>query len=196
MLIKMKDYSLFTDKDLLKAIQSNDRGAFNELYERYVEELLSFVDGKIQDLDESKDVIQEIFVYLWAERHNFVEVNSISHYLYRVAVNKSRNIFRRQKINQNYIDSLAYFLVNTSTIQEDDYNERQQEQELSKAIGSLPEKMRAIFELRYYEGLSNEQVAQRLSISVHTVATQMKRALKSIRNQLNIIGFLAFLINL
>ncbi len=192
----MLNYSLLDDKDLMKAIQAGDRTAFNELYNRYVNELLVFIDSKVQDLEESKDIIQEIFVYIWDDRQNIVEINSISNYLYRIAVNKSLNLFRRQKISQNYIDSLAYFLkYNTSTHEQDNF-EFQREQELLHAVSTLPAGMRTIFELRYYEGLSNEDVAKRLSLSTHTVATQMKRALKSIRSQLHIVAFLYLIMQL
>ena len=192
----MQDYSVISDKDLVKAIKSNDRNAFDELYSRYVGDLVGFIYNKLHDLEESKDIVQEIFVFLWAERDNFLEINSVSNYLYRIAVNKSLNIFRRQKITQNYIESLAHFLEENSTNQEEGQLEVQREHELSKALHLLPIKMRTIFELRYYEGLSNEQVAQRLSISTHTVSTQMKRALKSIRNQMSILIFLSLLLHL
>lgn len=192
----MLNYSLLDDKDLMKAIQAGDRTAFNELYNRYVNELLVFIDSKVQDLEESKDIIQEIFVYIWDDRQNIVEINSISNYLYRIAVNKSLNLFRRQKISQNYIDSLAYFLKYNTSTQEQDNFEFQREQELLHAVSTLPAGMRTIFELRYYEGLSNEDVAKRLSLSTHTVATQMKRALKSIRSQLHIVAFLYLIMQL
>lgn len=192
----MLNYSLLDDKDLMKAIQAGDRTAFNELYNRYVNELLVFIDSKVQDLEESKDIIQEIFVYIWDDCQNIVEINSISNYLYRIAVNKSLNLFRRQKISQNYIDSLAYFLKYNTSTQEQDNFEFQREQELLHAVSTLPAGMRTIFELRYYEGLSNEDVAKRLSLSTHTVATQMKRALKSIRSQLHIVAFLYLIMQL
>lgn len=192
----MQDYSVFSDKDLVEAIKSNDRKAFDELYARYVEDLVGFIYNKLQDLEESKDLVQEIFVLLWTDRENIVKINSVSNYLYKVAINRSLNVFRQQRVNQKYINSLAHFLEENSVNQEDGQREIQREYELSKALDLLPAKMRTIFELRYYDGLSNEQVAQRLSLSVHTVSTQMKRALKSIRGQMNILVFLALLMNL
>ena len=192
----MFDYSSCSDKDLINAIQSEDRYAFNELYSRYVDDLFTFIFSKLKDIDESKDIVQEIFVYIWSERKNIIEIQSVSSYLYRIAMNKTLNIFRRQQINQNYIDSLVYFLENSTEDLEADQIELQREQELLTALNSLPPKMRTVFELRYFEGLSNEQVAQRLGISAHTVATQMKRALKAIRGKMNLFVFVALLISL
>lgn len=192
----MQNYSTFSDEELLYLIQGDDFAAFDELYYRYAQRLISYIHSKLGDLEESKDVVQEIFVAIWVDRKNLLHVNSISNYLYKIALNKSLNIFRKDKVKALYIKSFSSFLASNPVSASDTDIECEREKALGAALISLPEKMRAIFELRYFEGLSNEQVAQRLNISHHTVATQMKRALKSIRKQIDLLIFISILINL
>lgn len=192
----MQDYSTFSDDKLLDLIQGDDFAAFDELYHRYAQRLISYMHTKLDDIEESKDVVQEIFVAIWIDRKNLFHVNSISNYLYKIALNKSLNIFRKNKVKALYIKSFSSFLASNPVLPADTDIESEREKALGAALTSLPEKMRAIFELRYFEGLSNEQVAKKLNISHHTVATQMKRALKSIRKQLDLLIFISILINL
>ena len=192
----MQNYSTFSDDKLLDLIQGDDFAAFDELYHRYAQRLVSYIHSKLDDVEESKDVVQEIFVSIWVDRKNLFHVNSISNYLYKIALNKSLNVFRKNKVKAVYIKSFSTFLASDPVLLGDTDTESDREKALNTALIRLPEKMRAIFELRYFDGLSNEQVAKRLNISHHTVATQMKRALKSIRKDLNLLIFISILINL
>ncbi len=192
----MKNYNTYSEKELQNAIAEGDLQAFNEFYNRYVDNLIHFVHGKLDDLEESKDIVQEIFVTIWREKEAITLINSISSYLYRIAINKSLNIFRRGKIEAKYIASLGDYLANQQVTLEEISLEAEQEKTLQNALKELPEKMRLIFELRYYKGKSNQEIADLLNISIQTVSTQMKRALKTIRKHTQILVFMAILINL
>lgn len=190
----MQNYCSLSDDLLIQKIKSDDIHAFNELYVRYADKLVSYAFSKIQDLSESEDVVQEIFVYLWLNKNSILEFSSISSYLYKIALNKSLNIFKRDKVREKYVDSFASFLVEPSYDMELENEEDIRELKLMSALKLLPEKMRTIFEMRYFYGYTNQQVAEATGVSVHTVSTQMKRALKAIRQNLDLLAFL-YLIN-
>lgn len=190
----MQNYCSLSDDLLIQKIKSDDIHAFNELYVRYSDKLVSYAFSKIQDLSESEDVVQEIFVYLWLNKNSILEFSSISSYLYKIALNKSLNIFKRDKVREKYVDSFASFLVEPSYDMELENEEDIRELKLMSALKLLPEKMRTIFEMRYFYGYTNQQVAEATGVSVHTVSTQMKRALKAIRQNLDLLAFL-YLIN-
>jgi len=190
----MQNYCSLSDDLLIQKIKSDDIYAFNELYVRYAEKLVSYVFSKIQDLSESEDVVQEIFVSLWLNKNSILEFSSISNYLYKIALNKSLNIFKRDKVREKYIDSFASFLIAPSYDMELENEEDIRELKLMSALKLLPEKMRTVFEMRYFFGYTNQQVAEATGVSVHTVSTQMKRALKAIRQNLDLLAFL-YLIN-
>ena len=192
----MKVYSSYSEPELLLLIRECDLNAYNELYTRYAEKLLLYVYAKLGDLEESRDIVQEIFVFIWLQRQDLDMVSSISGYLHKIALNKSLNIFRRRKIESNYIDSLSGFLADSMFADEDDNSEVEHEKVLAGILKHLPERMRMVFELRYFSGMSNLQVAEALQISPHTVATQMKRALKIIRKGTTFFVFFSVIINL
>ncbi|HMR19576.1 MAG TPA: RNA polymerase sigma-70 factor [Sphingobacterium sp.] len=193
----MQDYSGYSNEELIRSIRASELGAFNELYNRYAEGLILYVYNKLGDLEESKDIVQEIFVNIWTDRENILIYRSVSGYLYKIALNKSLNLFRKQKIEEKYINSLADYLeIGTTTTQEQQFAEIENEKLVNEAIDRLPEKMREVFALRYFKGMSNQEVAEKLKISSHTVATQMKRALKEIRKTTSFVLFITILINL
>lgn len=192
----MQDFSGYSDDELIRSIQTSELAAFNELYNRYAEGLILYIYNKLGDIEESKDIVQEIFVSIWMDRERILKLESVSGYLYKIALNKSLNIFKKQKVEEKYIASLALYLDTETTSQEGQLSEVENERLLHEAIDKLPAKMREVFKLRYFKGLSNIQVANELNISPHTVATQMKRALKEIRKTTALVIFISILINL
>ncbi|MGV6943441.1 RNA polymerase sigma factor [Sphingobacterium kyonggiense] len=192
----MRNYTNLDENELLEAIASDDLLAFNEFYSRYVDGLFQFVNQRIGDIAESEDIVQEMFVAIWSDRNKIKHIDSISSYLFKTALNKSLNTFRRDKIKEDYIQSFAIYLSKHHSYQEDLNPEEDQEQAINLALVKLPTKMRLIFELRYFKGLSNQEIADKLEISIHTVSTQMKRALKTIRKHIHILVFITVLNNL
>jgi len=190
-----RNYKISTDEELLRWTSSGDKEAFNTLFFRYAEHLTNFIHLKIDDLEESKDIVQDIFLYLWTNRAELSTIYSTSHYLHRVATNRSLNIFKHQKIKDKYIESFSYYLeqVEQQFLSPNDLLDK--DDLVQQVLHFLPDKMRTIFELRYFSGKSNHEVAAILGISTHTVATQMKRALKIIRQKLPPLSLLIFLLN-
>lgn len=190
-----RNYKISTDEELLRWTSSGDQEAFNTLFFRYAEHLTNFIHLKIDDLEESKDIVQDIFLYLWTNRAELSNIHSTSHYLHRVATNRSLNIFKHQKIKDKYIESFSYYLeqVEQQFLAPNDLLDK--DDLVQQVLHFLPDKMRTIFELRYFSGKSNHEVAAILGISTHTVATQMKRALKIIRQKLPPLSVLIFLLN-
>lgn len=189
----MSEYLKLPDSELILRIKHHDEGAFDELYKRYGKPLIVYVFKKLNDKEEARDVVQEIFSNIWKDREHLHVHSSTSAYLYRQALNRSLNIFRRQKVVQQYVASLADYLDMIS--EETDQEKLEQEflAVIEREIAALPPKMREVLMLRKEEALSNKEIAERLHISEHTVATHIKRALKILRNRLGIVAFLFFL---
>lgn len=189
-----RNYKISKDEELLHWVKSGDLEAFNTLFFRYADPLTNYIHQKIDDLEESKDIVQDIFVNLWANRTDLTDIHSTTHYLYRIATNRSLNIFKHQKVKDKYIKSFAYYIEQVERQSITPVELTDKDELVQQALLFLPEKMRTIFELRYFSGKSNQEVATILGISAHTVATQMKRALKIIRQQLPPASLLLFLL--
>ncbi|MCD0488695.1 RNA polymerase sigma-70 factor [Pedobacter sp. MC2016-14] len=177
----MSVYLQHSDFDLIALLRDGDQTAFQEIYLRYNTLLLIYAHKKLQDKEEAKDVVQEVFVKLWANRDDFVLKTTLSGYLYKSVLNKILNIFRHKEFSREYINGLQEILDGESSATDYRIREREISGIIEKEIALLPCKMREVFDLRRKEFLSNKEIAERMNISEHTVATHMKKTLKLLK---------------
>ncbi|WP_214226692.1 RNA polymerase sigma-70 factor [Pedobacter sp. B4-66] len=190
----MTDCRTLSDAQLVDLLKAGDHHSFTEIYKRYNSLLYIYAYKKLQDNESAKDIIQEIYTHLWNSRSNLNIQTTLSGYLYKAVLNRVLNVFRHVAITQEYISSFKEVIDNAPA--QTDYRIREKDLKslIEKEINNLPEKMREIFQLRRQEYLSNKEIADRLNISEHTVATQIKRALKTLRGKLGLLLFIyAFL---
>jgi RNA polymerase sigma-70 factor (family 1) len=190
----MNDCRTFSDAELVELLKAGDHHSFTEIYKRYNSLLYIYAYKKLQDNESAKDIIQEIYVHLWNSRSNLNIQTTLSGYLYKAVLNRVLNVFRHVAITQEYISSFKEVTDNAPAQTDYLIREKDLKSLIEKEINNLPEKMREIFQLRRQEYLSNKEIADRLNISEHTVATQIKRALKTLRGKLGLFLFIyAFL---
>lgn len=192
----MKSYSTFSDVELLTYVKSADYGAFAEIYNRYNKLLMIYAYRKLKSTEESKDLVQELFTDLWNSRQVLDIQTTLSGYLYKIALNKMLNIFRHKKISDEYLSSLQLIMETNHAVTDYLIREKEIQALIEKEISLLPPKMREVFELRRNEFLSNKEIAERLDLSEHTVATQMKKALKKLKLKLGATIYSIILLNL
>ncbi len=187
---------ILSDQNLTALLKEGDEKAFSEIFKRYQALLFDFAYKRIHDKDESKDIVQEIFVRLWNNRAEIEIRTSLRSYLYRSALNGILNLLKHKAVREEYIISLQK-MIDMDTHQADYcIREADMEKLIETEIAALPPKMREVFEMRKREYLSNKEIAGKLGISEHTVETHMKRALRVLRVRLgvSIILFLLLLI--
>lgn len=188
----MSDNMRYDDRELLQLLQQGSREAYVMIYEKYQRLLFLYAYRKLNDQDEAKDVVQEVFISLWNKAHTLNPDLSIAGYLYRAVRNRAFNIFAHKEIETKYLESLDDFLSNNYESADGLIRERQIEELILKEINALPPKMREIFELSRKAHLSYKEIAIELDLSEYTVATQIKRALKTLRIKLGIYIFLIY----
>ena len=132
-------------------------------------------------LNVAEDIVQELFVAIWEKRITFLSFVSFRVYLYNAVRNASIDYLKHQDIEEQYISSVSDAYREISV--EQDLQEEEIRRLLYREIDGLPEKMREIF-LMYMDGRKNEEIASILQISVETVKTQKKRAVKQIKSKL------------
>lgn len=180
----MSHYTELNDAELIELMRGGDEHAFREIYVRNSKLLIIYAHKKLKDIDEAKDVVQEIFANLWANRDACAVESNLSGYLYRCVLNKVLNIFRHKDITQWHVEGIQQLL--DQGLPDTDYQVREKDiaRIIEKEIQALPPRMKEVFDLRRKEYLTNKQIAERLDISEHTVATQIKKTLKILRGRL------------
>nr|WP_121273328.1 RNA polymerase sigma-70 factor [Pedobacter schmidteae] len=183
----MQEYEILSDHELTERMRSDDHVAFAELYERYKVVLYLHAKRMLDDQDETKDVIQEVFTTLWIKREDLVIATSLKSYLYSAVRNKVFNLLAHRKFELNYLNSLQQVIDLGENGTEAQLREKQLIAMVEREIEQLPSKMRAIFELSRKHHLSHKEIAERLNISDKTVKKQINNAIKILRVKINVI---------
>lgn len=187
----MKSLSTLPDKQLYQLLQESDHAAYTEIYNRYFSLLYIHASKKLQDEEQAKDVVQEVFTTLWFKRGIDNQIKNLAAYLFTATRNKIFDIFAHEKVKNNHLDSLTIFYEKSGPIPTD-YRVREKEMQeyIQKEIDALPPKMRRVFEMNKIEELSYQEIASNLHTTENNVSKQVNNALKVLRTKLGILMIL------
>lgn len=192
----MHNYTSLSDPELIDLLKAGDKLAYTHIYDRYNWLLHTHAYKKLNDREEAKDVVQGVFMTLWAKRENIELTSNLAGYLYTAIRNQILNLIAHKQVQSKYIDSIADF-AEVGTVQADfQVRERELQSIIEREIALLPPKMREIFLMSRKANLTHREIALDLNLSEHTVRTQIRNALRILRVRLGILGFLVLLMNL
>ena len=171
------------DVILLKKISTGDRLSFDFLFRKYYAVLTRFAYSFLCSKDSSEEVVQEFFIYIWQHAATININTSFKAYCYTSVRNRSLNHIKSNVIRINYESQYTDKILQDSE-NEVDFRKDPFQRNYNSALNTLPEKCREIFILAKHEGLTYEEIADYLSISVKTIENQMGIALKKLREYL------------
>lgn len=176
----------YTDIDLVKLFQQpgQEEYAFNEILSRYKERLYWHIRKILVNHDDTDDVLQETFVKIWKGLSGFRAESKLYTWLYRIATNEALAFLRskRRKFLLPLVD-VEHQLLNSLT--SDSYCEGDEMQlKLQKAVIRLPEKQRLVFNMKYFDDMKYEEIAEILEISVGALKASYHHAVKKIEKYL------------
>ncbi len=163
---------------------TNENNTVESLFKQYYNPLYNFVNSKINNSEDAKEVVQDVFVKLWNAKEK-IDLNSptIKSYLYTMARNTMIDAIRKRKDQSDVdIDNL-----DAGSIAEDDNGQLDPyiiRSEIMKSLEVLKPKTRKIFKLNKLQGYTYDEIAQHLDISVRTVEDNMSRAFSLLREEL------------
>ncbi len=146
--------------------------------------MCSFAKKYVDDADECKDIVHNVFLNLWQKREEIHTDSSLKSYLFRSAHNRCLNHIRDSKKIVSHELPVDERLVQ-DFIDSNDYLEQSElEMKVKKSIDQLPEKCRRVFVLSRFHDKKYSEIAAELNVSVKAVEAQMTKALKILREQL------------
>nr|WP_199082821.1 RNA polymerase sigma-70 factor [Pedobacter sp. ASV19] len=190
----MTDYKHHSDEQLITLFKQGDHAAFAEVYNRYFFVIFYKVNQMLRNRQIAEDVVQEIFVRLWAKSELLKADNNLGGYLYISAKNSVLKLIQKDKMKNDYLSSLAKFSNDVSLDTLNELSERELSSILQQEIEKLPTRMRIVFEMSRNENLSHAEIAAKLGITEQTVNKQVSNALKILRTKLTSIAPLATVI--
>ena len=158
---------------------STRRAAFEKLVRSYTVQLYGTIRNIVLTHEDTNDVLQNVFLKAWQSIGDFRGESKLSSWLYRIAVNESLSFLKRQKQTLSIDDDEAS-LVHTLT-SSDDFDGDEAEARLIAAISSLPDKQRIVFNLRYYDELSYEEMSTLLDTSSSALRASYHFAAEKVR---------------
>ena len=181
---KDNSYSELEDKDLMLLVAEGDREAFTCLYHRYFYYLFTLAMRYIKDESEAEDVLQQVFIKLWQMRDSGLIKDNVRGYLFAMTRNSIMNYVR----DKNRLLQRNYRLSQEISEEEQDIWVMADKQdlisEMKKAIDGLPPQQKRVANLRC-EGLSNQEIASRLHLSLNTVNSHYTKGLKALKTALS-----------
>jgi RNA polymerase sigma-70 factor (ECF subfamily) len=173
-----------TEIELTTRIKNGDPAAFKELFFSYCQPLIRFAHRFLNDVPQSEDIVQDVFLKIWANRQHLNPQLNIKSYLYVAVKNHALKQLRHQKVRYKLEEKFQFFPSRTPT-PEEIFNTHEIESTVTQAIEELPERCRLIFSMNRFDRLTYSEIAEILDLSVKTIETQMGRALKHLRKRLN-----------
>lgn len=178
----MKEVTKSTLLDSLKDPTSRQK-AFTSLVSLYKSRVYGVVRKMVIDHDDADDVVQEVFIKLWKEIDRYRGDSELFTWIYRIASNEALQFLRKKKrrmlFSGDYREVLAQHLDNAVGMDGDEIQLK-----LQKAILTLPDKQRLIFNFKYYEELKYEEIAAITGTSVGGLKASYHHAVKKIENYL------------
>lgn len=170
------------DTDLIERLRSPEscREAFNEVIRQYSEPLYWQIRRMVENHDDANDILQNTFLKAWQSVEGFRGDAKLSTWLYKIALNESITFLARERKRLHIsIDDEESHLVNL--IESDEYVDGDElALKLRKAISTLPEKQRLVFNMKYFDEMKYEQMSEILGTSVGALKASYHLAVKKI----------------
>lgn len=173
----------YEDLQLFGLIAQGDEAAFTKLFYQYTPKLIPFLNKLTKNEQLAKEMLQETFLRLWTNREELLKVQSPSSWIYRLASNVSIDYLRVQSNRRRILKTVE--VNDTSENVNETVDANQLKSIIHTAVDALPGKRRQIYRLSREHGLSHQQIADELKISINTVKNQLGMALKSIQEHIS-----------
>ena len=182
-----KDYSKYTDEDLMRSFTEGDKRAFEQIYDRYESFMVNFFYRKLwSDRIKAEDFAHDLFTKIVDKPESFDLNRNFKTWLFSVANNMCKNEYKKQEVRKNTgydvpegVEAEAATQMPDTAVDAGNFNEQ-----LKVELNKLNDKHREVFMLRHFEGLSLKEIAETLDINAGTVKSRLHHATKTLAEKL------------
>lgn len=175
---------MFGDTEITGRIRKGDIGQFESLFRSSYVSLVRYAKTLIKDYDASEEIVQDLFFRLWKDKDKIIIKSTLNGYLFRSVHNKCMHYLEHNKVMERYIEEVSNSKSDDTENPSDILHYKELQAKIARILERLPERCGQIFYMSRFEGLKYIEIAERLSVSVKTVESNMGRALKEFRKEL------------
>ena len=184
-------------ENIIADIKRGNKQAFKKLFDDYYPILCVFSFHYVEDKEVCKDIVQDALLAYWERKEDFNDILKVKSFLYTVTRNEIFNLFKHQKVEQEYEDKIMKAQLIGDLCDEDtSLLENLYYKEVlllvKMALDQLPPKRRQIFEMSRFEGLSHKEIAEKLQIPLRTVEDHIYKTLTELRKVLMFVILFRF----
>lgn len=176
MLIKEKN-----DKELYQDFLEGNQESFNVLVKRYRNQLLSFVNKYIYDIEASEDIVQDVFIYIFMSKKEYDFNCVFKTYLYTIAKSRIINFCKNQKVFLQLDENMKSDFPEVDNI----LIKKEEKEYLLKTINNLKSEYKTVIYLRELEGLSYGEICEKMGKSLPQIKMLLYRARKELKRKMN-----------
>jgi len=176
--------------ELMLRVKKGDHDAFEKLVEKYQNAVVGTVAKMLGNNAEAEDIAQQVFIRLWKSAPRYQVKAKFTTFLFTITRNlvfnetKRKSRKKEHSLEEQEENTFSTFEDTTSASPKEEILQHELQCKVDEAIAALPEKQRMAVILKRYEGLSYEQIASVLELSVSAVKSQLFRARTELRNTL------------
>ena len=183
-----RTFEKLTDAELLEHYMDGDEAAFQEIVTRYKNSLYAFLRQFLNRTDLVEDVFQETFLQLFTSRASFDQSRPLRPWLFTIAANKAKDALRKSQrtsavpigaisdAQDMSFDEMLSTLGSDNGVPHDELERNETAAQVNDVIAGLPENLREILILAYFNKFSYKQMADVLSIPIGTVKSRLHTA--------------------
>ncbi len=152
-----------------------------EIYEKYKDKVLGYIRNHVNSPEDAEDLCSDVFIKIYSKIDTFDETKaSLSTWIYAMTSNTVIDFYRTNHIHSEIPEDLA----EDKSLVEDEVLNGESLEELAKALKSLPQEQMDIIVLRYYKGLTLQEVAEKMNLSYGVTKLRHREALGRLRDML------------
>lgn len=176
--------STLNDAELISGfkVEETKEKAYTAIIKKYQEKLYWHIRRMVVDHDDTNDVLQNVFIRVWKGLAKFREDSQLYTWLYRIATNESLTFLEQQKKRTSVSLSEVETGLSNKIKADENFDGKKLEWKLQLAIQQLPEKQRAVFNLRYYDEMPYAEMSKVLETSEGSLKASYHHAVKKIED--------------
>ena len=175
----------YNEKDLLVQVSQGNELAFRQLFNMYRGKLYSYILKITESKETAEDAVHDVFLKIWINKESLPEILNLNAYLYRMAHNHAYNGFRRMAKETLVMAELERQSGYETSNPDDKLLRKEVRKFIQDAVNKLTPQQKEVFRMSREEGLKQEEIAQRLNISIFTVKKHLTDALNYLRKEIS-----------
>lgn len=175
---------MIRDSEIIGRIRKGDVGEFESLFRSSYVSLVRYAKTLIKDHDTAEEIVQDLFFTLWQIKEKINIESSLNGYLFRSVHNKCLHYIEHNRVVERHAEELSYRQTELQESPSDILHYKELQARIATILERLPERCGKIFYMSRFEGLKYSEIAEKLSVSIKTVESNMGKALKEFRKEL------------